>query len=69
MNAVVLAQLLAQFGLPLTQQIYTWIHEGKTTVTDADWAVLSALAQYRSADSLKAAGIAIVDGKVVPIQP
>ncbi len=67
MTPAVIAQLLAQFGIPLTQQIYTWIHEGKTVVTDADWALLTTLSQYRSADSLAAAGIKIVDGKVVPV--
>lgn len=61
-----LIQLLVQFGLPLTQQIYTWSKENKTVVTDADWALLTTLSQYRSADSLAAAGIKIVDGKVVP---
>lgn len=65
MSAAVVAQLLAQFGLPLTQQIYIWVKEGKTEVTEADWAVLTALSQYRSADALAAAGIKIVDGQVV----
>ena len=68
MTPSVIASLLAQFGLPLTQQIYMWIKENKTEVTDADWAVLTTLSQYRSADSLKAAGIQIVNGQVVPIQ-
>jgi len=67
MTPAIVAQLLAEFGLPLTQQIYTWIKEGKATVTAEDWALLTTLSQYRSADSLAAAGIKIVDGKVVPI--
>jgi hypothetical protein len=66
MSPQIIAQLLAQFGLPLTQQIYTWVKENKTEVTDADWATLTALANYRSADALKATGIQIVEGKVVP---
>lgn len=57
--------LLAQYGLPLTQQIYEWVKSGKTEVTADDFAALTTLAQYRSADSLAAAGIKIVDGKVV----
>lgn len=69
MNLILLSQLLAQFGLPLTQQIYTWIKEGKTVVTPEDWATLTTLSQYRSSDSLAAAGIAIVDGKVVLLPP
>jgi len=66
MNPVLIAQLLAQFGLPLTQQIYVWVKEGKTVVTPEDWATLVTLSQYRSADSLAAAGIKIEDNKVVP---
>lgn len=61
--------LLAQYGLPLTQQIFEWVKAGKTDVTPADFALLVTLGQYRSADALTAAGIKIVDGKVVPITP
>lgn len=67
MTPSLIASLLVQFGLPLTQQIYTWIKDGKQTVTTEDWALLITLSQYRSADSLAAAGIRIVDGKVVPV--
>jgi hypothetical protein len=59
--------LLAQYGLPLTQQIFTWVNSGKTTVTSEDWEQLVKLGQYRSTDALTAAGIKIVDGKVVPV--
>ncbi len=59
-------QLLAQFGLPLTQQIFLWLQAGKTDVTAADFDALVKLSQYRSLDSLAAAGIKIVDGKVMP---
>lgn len=69
MSVAVVAQLLAQFGLPLTQQIFQWVQAGKTAVTADDWALLVTLSQYRSSDSLAAAGIKIVDGKVVPIVP
>jgi len=67
MTPAIAAQIIAQYGLPLAQQIYLWIKENKATVTDEDWAVLDALSKYRSADSLAAAGIKIVDGKVVPV--
>jgi hypothetical protein len=66
MPLATIIQLLAQFGLPLTQQIFAWQREGKVVVTAEDFAVLEKLAAYRSADALAAAGIKIVDGKVVP---
>lgn len=58
-------QLIAQFGLPLTQQLLAWQQSGKTTVTAEDFVVLEKLAAYRSADALAAAGIKIKDGEVV----
>lgn len=67
MPVAVVVQLLAQFGLPLTQQIFSWVQSGKTTVTADDFDVLVKLAAYRSSDSLAAAGLKIVDGKPVPI--
>lgn len=70
MPIAVLVPLLAQYGLPLVQQIVAWIEQpSKTTITSADLAVLATLANYRSADALKAAGIQIVNGQVVPITP
>jgi len=66
MPIATVVQLLAQFGLPLTQQIFQWLQAGKTDVTAADFEALVKLSQYRSLDSLAAAGIKIVDGKVVP---
>lgn len=62
-------QLLVQFGLPLTQQIMQWHAAGKTDVSAEDFALLVTLGQYRSLDALAAAGIKIVDGKVVPVTP
>ncbi len=62
MSAAVIAQLLAQYGLPLTQQIYVWVKENKTVVTPEDWALLEQLAKYRSNDALTAAGNKIEDG-------
>lgn len=69
MPVAIVVQLLTQFGLPLAQQVFAWVQAGKTTVTPEDFAVLVTLSQYRSSDALTAAGIKIVDGKVVPIAP
>ncbi len=65
MDFALAVKLLAEFGIPLTQQIIAWTHEGKTSMTPEDMAILAKLGQYRSSDALAAAGIAIVDGKVV----
>lgn len=67
MSAAIIAQLLAQYGLPLTQQIYLWVKENKTVVTPEDWALLETLAKYRSRDALAAAGIKIENGVVVKV--
>lgn len=67
MPLAIVVQLLAQFGLPLTQQIFEWYKAGKIDVTPDDFAMLEKLAAYRSADSLAAAGIKIVNGKVVAV--
>lgn len=66
MPIATIIQLIAQVGLPLTQQIFTWVKSGKTEVTAEDIAFLVKLSQYRSTDALTAAGIKIEDGKVVP---
>jgi hypothetical protein len=66
MTPLVIAQLIAGYGLPLAQQIFTWVNSGKTTVTQADFDALVALSKYRSSDALAAAGISIVNGVVVP---
>jgi hypothetical protein len=68
MTALVAAQLIAQYGLPLAQQLFTMYQNGNKPLTQADWDTLATLSQYRSADSLAAAGIKIVDGKVVSAQ-
>lgn len=67
MNALLVAQLVAQYGLPLAQQLFTMYQNGNQPVTQADFDALTKLSQYRSSDALAAAGINIVDGKVVPI--
>lgn len=66
MPATILIPIIAQYGLPFAQQMYT-LWTSKADVTPEMWAQLVTLSQYRSADSLAAAGIKIVDGKVVPI--
>lgn len=66
MPALLIAELLVRFGLPLTQQIFTWVQDGKN-VTPEMFELLVTLGKYRSEDSLAAAGIKIVDGKVVPL--
>lgn len=65
MNAATVAQLILQYGLPLTQQLVAWHAENKQVVTPSDFAALLKLAEYRSTDALAEAGIAIADGKVV----
>lgn len=67
MPPIVIAQLLIQYGIPLTQQLVAMHAENKSVVTPDDFAALISLAQYRSADSLAAAGLKIVDGKAVPV--
>jgi len=70
MSPLVIAQLIAGYGLPLAQSIYAMVQSGKTTVTPEDFAGLVRLAQYRSTDSLAAAGIKInPDGTVGTIPP
>lgn len=64
MDALVIAKLIAQYGIPLAAQLWTWYKTGQT-IGEAEWQVIEALSQYRSADALKAAGITIADGKVV----
>ena len=67
MPLATIVELLLKYGLPLTGQIMAWVKAGQTEATPEMWATIETLSNYRSADSLAAAGIAIVDGKVVPI--
>lgn len=61
-------QLIAEVGLPAALQLRQWyLERGHSEITDADLAALGKLNAYRSTDALTAAGIQIVDGKVVPI--
>lgn len=66
MTPLIIAQLVAQYGLPLAQQLFDLYRNGNKPVTEEQFEALLKLSQYRSADSLAAAGIKIVDGKVVP---
>jgi hypothetical protein len=71
MTPTLIAGLLEQFGLPMVQYFVGLYKNGNNPLTAAQLQALMDdvvhLSQYRSTDSLKAAGIAIVDGKVVPI--
>lgn len=70
MPTVQVIALIAQYGpsvVGLLQQCISWIESGKTEVTAADLEVLAKLANKTSTDYLIAAGIKIVDGKVVPL--
>jgi len=58
--------LIGQVGLPLAQQLIAMWESGKTTVSAADLQVLIDYGKNTSQASLAAAGIKIVDGKVVP---
>ncbi len=64
----VIAQLLAEFGLPLVQQLFTLYKKNPNAeVTPEQFEALITLSSYRSSDALAAAGIRIVDGVVVKI--
>jgi hypothetical protein len=66
MPIAILAPLIAQYGLPLAQQIFA-LWQAKADVTPEQFGELVKLASYRSSDALAAAGIRIDDtGKVVP---
>lgn len=67
MTPTLLAELIVQVGLPVAQQLFQLSQSGNKPLTPADFDELTKLSQYRSADALAAAGIKIVDGKVVPI--
>lgn len=70
MPTVQVIALIAQYGpsvVGLLQQCTAWIESGKTEVTAADLEVLVKLANKTSTDYLIAAGIKIVDGKVVAL--
>jgi len=57
MPPLLIAQLIAQVGLPLAQQLIARVHAGNQPVTAEEWASIAALAEYRSADALRAAGL------------
>ena len=67
MPIAVLAPLLAQYGLPLVQQVFALYNRPEGNVTQAEFDALVKLAAYRSSDALAEQGIKIADGKVVPL--
>ena len=71
MTPAIIASLLAQYGMPLVQYFVQLYQQGNNPLTPAQLAAVISdviqLSQYRSVDSLTAAGIKIVDGKVVPL--
>lgn len=69
MQLALYLDLLAKYGFPFVAQVLAWQKENKTEVTAEDNTLLDTLSRYRSADALTAAGIAIVDGKVVLLPP
>jgi hypothetical protein len=64
MTPLLIAQLIAQVGLPLAQQLIALYHAGNEPITADKWQSLAALSNYSSADSLQNAGIRITDGQV-----
>lgn len=69
MTAAILIPIIAQYGLPLAQQLWQWSQTPNRVITQADWDLLDQLSKYRSSDALAAAGIRIENGVVVPIPP
>ena len=71
MTPAIIASLLAQYGLPMVQYFVGLYQQGSNPLTPEQLAQVIAnviqLSQYRSVDSLTAAGIKIVDGRVVPL--
>ena len=71
MTPTTIASLLEEFGLPMVQYFVGLYQAGNQALTPAQAAALVAdvvkLSQYRSTDSLTAAGIKIVNGQVVPL--
>lgn len=68
MTPLLIAELVTKVGLPLAQQLIDLYHSGNAPVTPEQWAALKMLGQYRSSDALSAAGIAVVDNKIVKTQ-
>ena len=71
MTPAIIASILGQFGLPMVQYFVQLYQQGNNPLTPAQLAAVIAdviqLSQYRSTDSLTAAGIKIVNGAVVPL--
>ena len=56
MPIATVVQLIVSYGLPLTQQIVSWIESGKTEVTAADLQILADLGKKKASDYLAEAG-------------
>lgn len=56
MQLAVLLPIIAQYGLPVAQQIVTWIESGKTDVTAADLQLLADLGKKKASEYLADAG-------------
>lgn len=71
MTFALFAEIIAKEGLPLALSLWQSYQDGKANseVLPSDITALTALNNYTSADALKQAGIAIVDGKVVKLTP
>jgi len=67
MTPLAIINLVTQVGWPLASKLIDLYHAGNAATTPQDWADLKALGAYTPADSLAKLGIAIVDGKVVPV--
>ncbi len=67
MSPLIIAQIIAQYGVPLAAQLYAMYHAGVESVPPDKFVYLMTLANYSPDDALAAAGIKIVDGKVVPL--
>lgn len=65
MTPLLIIDLITKVGLPLASQLIGLYHAGNKEVTASDWAGLVKLGSYVSDDALAAAGIKVVDGKVV----
>lgn len=70
MTPALIASILTQFGLPMVQYFVGLYRAGNNPLTADQLNALVAdvvqLSQYRSTDSLHAAGIDIVNGAIVP---
>ncbi len=67
MTPLAIINLVTQVGWPLASKLIDLYHAGNKETTPQDWTDLKALGSYTPEDSLAKLGIAVVDGKVVPL--